>query len=207
MSELNNTTIVGEDRAQIKDERQAFPFPFPVETHCILVEKVYDNCYQTDRATTSTALVEVEQPELITCNVDPDSITCVATVGDPVVIGSNCHNVTILVTVDGQLSVDGTPEDITYSLVKTVELCVPEGTLVDCQATVIGSCDHVLIDGATEGDYTAVASVPICVVIRSTASVQLNVVGTFCTPKQCCDTAISGTCPPLGIESCSPCCN
>ncbi|MDI3316149.1 MAG: hypothetical protein QJR14_00715 [Bacillota bacterium] len=175
--------------------------PTPTEVDCILVDKVYDFCSETDSRDATftipvTCLPPVPAGTTVTCAAGTP--TCTLGTPAPIPTRPGFVNVSVVVTVPLTFTLvnpDGTTRctfSDSFTAAKTVTLYAPTGTTIDCEVTSAGC-----------GPCTATAtqifcSVSYCLLIESTARVKLLVpTYGFCMPAEC---VVSPTppvpCPP-----------
>ncbi|MDI6871268.1 MAG: hypothetical protein QME79_07920 [Bacillota bacterium] len=173
--------------------------PPPTEIVCIRTEKVYDFCFQQDTTTQCATLPAATCGPPFTCTVT--NVTCTA--GTPVPTGVDGFStvsvaVTVTYTVTGVDTVTGLPCTTgpqTFVFTKTVVLCAPTGTFVDCSETTV-SCGACTLVVPQTGLPQICCAFNICLIIESLAQVKLLVPAYgFCTPAPC-RTGGFPPCPP-----------
>ena len=170
--------------------------PPPTEIDCIMVEKLYDYCFQQDTIQTT--------PIVFTCASGTPTATCSVTSTSCTFSGStpsgtaNFVNATFVIslTVVTTITCGATTSTTTFtqSFAKTVVLCGPAGTTQDCQivATSCGPCAVL----PTGDDDQIVCPLVICTTFISFAEVALLVpTYGFCSPAPCSTTPVL-PCPP-----------
>jgi len=180
---------------------------------CIVVEKVYDSCFQVDERTRDIT---------VTTGVDGDWPTGPFAVGDPVVCsltegaGITCteisrvptsepgfFTVTLAISVPVTLTNPNAATetvDTIFTFTKNVTLCAPEGTSINCNESSLLLCS-CMISGVSDETVTVTCDIQVCVVIKSTLVVQLLVPSYgFCVPAPC--VTLPGVCPPLPPAQC-----
>lgn len=186
--------------------------PPPTEIACIVVDKVYDSCFQVDERTRMTTVTTGDGGEwptgvftvgdLVQCELTEGlDITCTEISRVPA--GDGFVTVTILVNIPITLI---NPEDEeetvnrVFNFTKTATLCCPEGVEPDCTESTLLFCNCVITQvGDDEVEVTCDLSV--CVVIRCILTVQLLVPSYgFCVPAPC--TVVAGLCPPIPPPQC-----
>lgn len=200
-------------------QSQVQPGPCPPEgcppfdrIECIVVDKVYDSCFQIEektRETTITTGIGNEWPTgtftvgtPVACSLTAGAeITCVEVSRIPV--GDGFFTITVAVSVPVTLTnpnaADETVDRI-FTFTKTATLCCPEGVEVDCSESTLLQCNCVI----TQVDALSVVvtcDIQVCLVIKCILTVQLLVPSYgFCVPAPC--TTLPGVCPPLPPSQC-----
>jgi len=187
--------------------------PPPTRIECIVVDKVYDSCFQINELTRdfviSTATDFTTGPfvigDLISCALDTTvGISC--TEVSRVAVGGGFFSITLMITVPLILT---NPNDATETVTrnvtftKTATLCCPEGVEPDCTEStlVFCTCSVTAITNAYSPAITISCTLQICVVIKCILTVQLLVPSYgFCVPAPC--IAIPGVCPPTPPAQC-----
>ena len=176
---------------------------------CIMVDKVYDSCFQIDNRNQTIPITAGDLGtglvgSLVNCSLDTATgITCVES-GPRVSVGNGFYRVTLVITVPIIVTNpnNNSTLDSSFIFAKQVILCAPEGVDVICdESTVIGCNCLVTAADETTDEITAVTcDIQVCVVIKSILSVQLLVPSYgFCIPQQC---APINTCPPVPPAQC-----
>lgn len=182
------------------------PCPAPTEIDCIQVNKVYDFCFEADTSTPTTPLTLPAKcgtvPSTATITGTVSSVTC--TVASSIAILDAAGNptgfadVTLVVNATVTYTITSaagaticTFDDDTFTFVKTIVLCAPSGTTVDCtipSSSVVPS----IVNGQVFRTIT------ICLLVSSVALVNLLVPSYgFCTPAPCVVApAPPFACPP-----------
>ncbi len=170
--------------------------PPPTEIDCILVDKVYDYCIQSD----TTSQLCAPLPD--TCATGTvTGISCTVT-------GANCSfqsstpaattnyiNATFLISATVQFTITTTVTTCTTSatltMLKTVTLCGPSGTTQSCSVVSATCLPPAIMDG-----NVCTPGVVICSTFSSIAPTQLLVptYGT-CSPAPCVTLPLP-PCPP-----------
>lgn len=194
--------------------------PPATRIECILVDKVYDSCFQVEERSRST--------EISTFSPAPskgDVIPCTLTAGDNIAcdlisktaVGEGFFTLNLLFTVPLTLTNPKDPNDTVdrqFTFTKTVTLCSPDGTEVDCSESVLLFCSCVVTDvnnvystdspssPPTRCTLTVECDFQVCLVIKSIATVQLLVPSYgFCVPAPC--ITLPGVCPPAPPAQCT----
>jgi hypothetical protein len=184
--------------------------PPPTEIVCIEVHKVYDFCFQTE--TRDNICFEIPDacgtvPPGSTASGTVTSVTCTATSIQPIP-PDGFANVTLLITVTLSNTITSPGGQTlctftgTFSFLKTVVLCAPQGVSISCEvpATAVGPC--VII-----GDDVC-CTVSLCLLIESVAKVKLLVPSYgFCVPAPCVVAPFPPfPCPPQPLfpPQCAP---
>lgn len=182
--------------------------PPPTRIECIVVDKVYDSCFQLDSFTrdftvefgaagvTNNNSIFVGQN--IPCELD--DITC--QVLNRVPVNGGFMTLTILVTITLKLTNPNYPTDSvlrSFTFIKTVTLCCPDGVDPDCsESTIFCTC---AISAINETELTVTCNIQVCLVIKCILTVQLLVPSYgFCVPAPC--IALPGVCPPAPPAQC-----
>ncbi|SDK54707.1 hypothetical protein [Natronincola ferrireducens] len=191
--------------------------PPPDRIECIVVDKVYDSCFQVDNRSREIFTDELEfgtgleAGDTVSCNLTEGAeITCTEISRTPV--GDGFFTITLLVsvpvTVTNPEAAKGECNQLTriFTFTKTVTLCAPEGVDLDCTESVLLSC-HCVVTNANEfeeegeAEYAITCEIQVCLVIKSILRVQLLVPSYgFCVPAPC--VTLPGVCPPLPPEQC-----
>ncbi|SCY57944.1 hypothetical protein [Alkaliphilus peptidifermentans] len=189
--------------------------PPPDRVECIVVDKVYDSCFQIDDRTReiSTDSEEfgtgLEQGDPVVCALTEDAeITCTEISRTPVGDGffTIVLSVNVPVTLTNPEAANGEDDEIEriFTFSKTVTLCAPEGVDIDCSESVLLSCNCVVTDVDEideELEYSITCDIQVCLVVKAILRVQLLVPSYgFCVPAPC--VTIPGVCPPLPPEQC-----
>lgn len=169
--------------------------PAPTEIDCILIDKVFDYCFEQDTLNQVCApFVCAGTPTSATCTVSSASCSFQSSVP------SSTPNY-VLATFVIQATVDFTvfttsatcTTSTTATFTKTVLLCGPTGTVQSCEVLSAACTPPAIIDG------TVCSSLVICETFESTAPVKLLVPSYgYCTPAPC-QTLPLGPCPPTPL--------
>lgn len=186
--------------------------PPPTRIECIVVDKVYDSCFQIHDLTrdfTVTIGTGGQFPtgpftvgQVVPCALGIAGITCTELSRTPV--GDGFFTITLLVSVPMVLTNPNAPTETvtnTITFTKTVTLCCPEGVNPDCSEStlVICSCVVSALNGTTS--ITISCNIQVCLVIKCILSVQLLVPSYgFCVPAPC--ITLPGVCPPTPPAQC-----
>jgi len=189
--------------------------PPPDRIECIVVDKVYDSCFQIDDRTRNVITdsdefgTGLEQGDPVVCGLSEDTdITCTeisrTSVGDG--FFTLLLSVSVPVTLTNPEASNGEEDEIEriFTFTKTVTLCAPEGVNVDCSESTLLSCNCIVTD-VDEVDevleYTISCDIQVCLVVKTILRVQLLVPSYgFCIPAPC--VTLPGVCPPLPPEQC-----
>ena len=166
--------------------------PPPTEIDCVMVDKVFDFCFQSD--TSGTVCADLDCPGTVTgisCAVT--SATCSFQSSTPAVT-ADFVNATFLLSATVQFSVTTTVTTCTSmataTIIKTVTLCGPAGTTQSCVVQSASCVPPAIIDG------TICTMVTLCSTFTSTAPVSLLVPSYgYCTPAPCATLPLP-PCPP-----------
>lgn len=162
--------------------------PDPTEIVCIETLKVYDFCFQTDRRENVCFVLPAEcaaaaADDTVACEVL--GVECREISRQPDPNNPGFSDVTLLVTVTLRFTIfdNGTQvctfED-SFSYLKTVLLCAPEGTEIDCHSAGSRCGPFVIVNGQVCGE------VDVCLLVQSRAVVKLLVPAYgFCVPSPC----------------------
>lgn len=185
--------------------------PPPTRIECIVVDKVYDSCFQINDLTrdfTVTIGVGGQFPtgpfvvgDVIPCALGIGGITCTELSRTPV--GDGFFTISVLVSVplvltNPNAAAETTTRTITFT--KTVTLCCPEGVSPDCSEStlILCNCAVTAVDITT---ITISCNIQVCVVIKCILTVQLLVPSYgFCVPAPC--ITLPGVCPPTPPAQC-----
>ncbi|MBE3590078.1 MAG: hypothetical protein IMW98_04545 [Firmicutes bacterium] len=163
--------------------------PPPTEIVCIETMKVYDFCFQTDTRSNlqfpiPSTCGAIPADALVDCSVG--SVSCQETRRVPLENGGGLANVTLLLTVPLTFTVRTRTGEVictfmdAFTFLKTVTLCAPEGTAIDCRVPS-SSCDAAFVAGRNVH-----VSVTLCILIEANALVKLLVPSYgFCVPSEC----------------------
>lgn len=184
--------------------------PPPDRIECIVVDKVYDSCFQVDDRTREIVVTAedfgegLEPGDLVECALAEEGISCTEISRTP--IGDGFATIVLSVNVPMVLINPETGDEIERLFVfgKTVTLCAPEGVNVDCGESTLLSCNCVVTDVEDDGEdaeYTISCDIQVCLVIKTILRVQLLVPSYgFCVPAPC--VTLPGVCPPLPPDQC-----
>lgn len=179
--------------------------PPPTRIECIVVDKVYDSCFQINDITRDTTISDFtpdsfSEGDVISCSQNGE-ITC--TEISRVDAGGGFFTVTILVSVPVTLTNPNDPTDTvdrTFTFTKTATLCCPPGVSPDCSESSVLFCNCV-ITGFTNASIVVTCTLQVCVVIKCILEVQLLVPSYgFCVPAPC--ITLPGVCPPTPPAQC-----
>lgn len=180
--------------------------PAPTEIDCIQVNKVYDFCYEADTSDDVCTPIpadcagEVTSTSTATGSVSAVSCTVVGTTpildanGNP----TGFADVTLLITVTVQYTLTNAAGTVlctfngNFSFMKTILLCAPDGTTIECTAPATGVSPVAIVNGQT------CSVVTVCLLVSSVALVNLLVPSYgFCTPAPCVVAPVPPfACPP-----------
>jgi hypothetical protein len=183
------------------------------QIECIVVDKVYDSCFQRESLPTVLACIFVDTEaftpgQVIPCNIENASISC--TEVERRHLGKGVFEIDILFTINNAIIKNpaNPKEKLPLRIapfVKTVTLCRPEGTTLDCSESTITRCICVassITPVCGSGfQVIVVCQIELCLVIKSIARVQLLVPSYgFCAPSPC--VTLPGVCPPIPPAQC-----
>jgi len=178
--------------------------PPPTRIECIVVDKVYDSCFQIHdltrdfSVTTGTGGQFPTGPfttgQTVPCALGTAGISCVEV--SRTAVGGGFFTVTVLVTVPLVLTNPNAPAETVTEMVtftKTVTLCCPEGVSPDCSESSLVVCSCVITAVNLES-ITVSCNIQVCFVIKCILTVQLLVPSYgFCVPAPC--VTLPGVCP------------
>jgi hypothetical protein len=171
--------------------------PPPTEIDCVIVDKVYDSC------------IQLHDLGIVATDLQPDCFTGAQAGGSCQVTGIACAEaartqegdfatIILSVAVFRTITITNAAGGVictfttTDNFFKTVTLCSPPGTTVNCQL-VSATCGPCFL---SLGGSVINCPVQICMLITSTASVALLIpTYGFCSPAPC-STAPLLPCPP-----------
>lgn len=165
--------------------------PEPTQIDCIAVEKVYASCSQTVNATLTLAEDGCLPPYSCTINLGASSCTVGAITPSTT---PDISNITFVITVVMEITCGNNASfsKAVYTTV-TVPLYHPGGTTAKCQI-LSGTCSVVALP-----NHHISASATLCLLLQTTAKVQLLVpTYGFCVPAPC-DAPALPDCPPSGV--------
>lgn len=188
-------------------------WPPPTEVDCIEVTKVFDSCYQTQNFNNLCARVPPEDmcgqiafnpASTATCAVSSTTCNLISSVATGV---DDDYQVTFSVSiVDTVTLTSPTGQTCSFNIpvnfFASTVLCVPTGATPTC--TVSASCGPCIIvpgSGPQGSDWhdhgpSVCCAVNVCVLLQSTAQVQLLVPSYgYCVPAEC-QVAAAAPCPP-----------
>lgn len=189
--------------------------PPPTQIDCIVVDKVYDSCFQVDektRMTTVTTDAEGQWPtgtftvgQVVSCSLTTGAeISCTELSRVPAEDGF--VTVTILVSVPVTLTNPNDSEETVnrvFNFTKTATLCCPTGVEPDCSESTLMFCNCVItqVDEVNE-TVEVTCDFQVCLVMKCILTVQLLVPSFgFCVPAPC--VILPGVCPPLPPTQCN----
>lgn len=167
---------------------------------CIQVVKVYDFCFQTETRDMLHFRIPPEcgpVPSDATVSATVSSVTC-STVSVTAIGSTGFADVTLLVTVELTITITNS-SGVTlctflgkFSFFKTIVLCAPSGTTINCESPSSAVSPGLMVNG------DVLFMVNICLLIQSVATVNLLVpTFGFCTPAPCVVSPVSPfSCPP-----------
>jgi hypothetical protein len=181
---------------------------------CIVVEKVYDSCFQVDQrtrdiiVTTDAAGSFPTGPfavgDIVECGLTEGlDISCTEISRTPTT-EPGFYTVSLVISVPVTLTNPNAVTetvDTVFTFTKAVTLCAPEGTQINCEESSLLLCSCVITSVDEGVSITVTCDIQICVVLKSTLVVQLLVPSYgFCIPAPC--VTIPGVCPPSPPEQC-----
>jgi len=186
--------------------------PPPTRIECIVVDKVYDSCFQVESRSRDTTVTTGTGGEFATgtftvgqaipCSLTPNqSISCSVINKQPTTGGF--ANLTLVVSVPITLTNPNAPTETAnrvFTFTKIVTLCAPDGVTVDCSESTLLFCNCV-VSAVGVGNITVTCDFQVCVVIKTLLTVQLLVPSYgFCVPAPC--VVAPGVCPPSPPPQC-----
>lgn len=187
--------------------------PEPDRIECIVVDKVYDSCFQVDQRSREFKITignymdfetgPFAPDDIIPCTLTPNAeITCTPISRTPTT-EEGFFTLTLSITVPMTLTNPNNKNetvDKEFRYTKTVTLCCPEGVAPDCSESTLQHCVCV-VNEVNEGEIIVTCDIQVCLVIKCILSVQLLVPSYgFCVPAPC--VTIPGVCPPLPPSQC-----
>ncbi|HHX50921.1 MAG TPA: hypothetical protein GX711_05750 [Clostridia bacterium] len=192
--------------------------PEPTRIECIVVDKVYDSCFQIEERTRATEIGNFSGPFDV-----GDTLSCALAAGEKIscmevsrtAVGDGFFTITLLVTVPVTITNPNNPNqwvDREFTFTKTVTLCCPEGATPDCSESTLLFCSCVVTEnnnGPSDfkppppqgSDIEVTCDFQICLVIKCILRVQLLVPSYgFCVPAPC--VTLPGVCPPTPPAQC-----
>jgi hypothetical protein len=189
-------------------------FPAPTGIECIVVDKVYDSCFQRENLPPVLACVLVDtgdfmRGQIIPCNLDKAILSCTEVERRP--LENGFAELDLLFNIDNAFIQNPENPEETLPLnvapfIKTVTLCCPEGTFIDCSESTITRCICTVSSVTTPASQPGlqviiVCQIQLCLVIKCLARVQLLVPSYgFCVPAPC--VTLQGVCPTVPPAQC-----
>ena len=189
--------------------------PPPTQIDCIVVDKVYDSCYQVDdRTRTSTVTIGdggqwptgvFTVGQVVPCALTSGAeISCTELSRVPAEDGF--VTVTMLISIPVTLTNPNDAEETTdrvFNFTKTATLCCPTGVEPDCSESTLMFCNCVITQVDAINDTVEVTcDFQVCLVIQCILTVQLLVPSYgFCVPAPC--VVLPGVCPPSPPPQCN----
>lgn len=189
--------------------------PSPNQIDCIVVDKVYDSCFQVDDRTRITTVTTGEAGQWPTGIFTVGQIVaCALTTGaeiscteiSRVPADDGFVTVTIMVSVPVTLTNPNDPTETTdrvFNFTKTATLCCPPGVEPDCSESTLMFCNCVIteVDGVNE-TVEVTCDFQVCLMMQCILTVQLLVPSFgFCVPAPC--VTLPGVCPPSPPPQCN----
>lgn len=189
--------------------------PPPTQIDCIVVEKVYDSCFQVDDRTRMVTVTTDDGGQWPTGAFTVGQIVpCALTVGaeiscieiSRVPADDGFVTVTIMVSVPVTLT---NPNDATettdrvFNFTKTATLCCPPGVEPDCSESTLMVCNSIItqVDEVNE-TVEVTCDFQVCLMMKCILTVQLLVPSYgFCVPAPC--VTLPGICPPSPPQQCN----
>lgn len=173
--------------------------PEPTEIACIETLKVYDFCFQSERRENVCfklphACPVCHSTDKVACEIVGVECREVSRTPDPENPGFADVTLLVTVTLKFQIFGDGTVIcyfDDSFSFLKTVLLCAPEGTQIQCESAGSRCGPCAVVNGQV------CCQVDVCLLIQSKAWVKLLVPAYgFCVPAPCVVIPTPPACPP-----------
>lgn len=176
----------------------------PPEIACIETTYVYDSCFVTVQRELTNTIPEVAEgldPEAdYTVDCEILTLEC-SEIGRTPTDEEGYYNVTlrlqytvtVSITQGETLYYEGPVSDV---FIRTLRLCAPEGTTVDCSRFSTLQC-QAFVTSFDEDLANVQLFVSVCLITQSYAVVQL-LVGAygFCVPAECTEVSATIPCPP-----------
>ncbi len=188
--------------------------PAPTEIDCIQVNKVYDFCFEAD--TNSNVCTPIpshccEIPLGATATGAVQSVSCSVVGSTPILnpqgTPTGFADVTLMVTVVVDYTITSSTGTVlctfsgSFSFMKTIVLCAPTGTSIDCNVPSSSVSPVAILNGQV------CSTVTVCLLVSSVAMVNLLVPSYgFCTPAPCLVSPQPPfSCPPSPLypEACT----
>ncbi|GFN23729.1 MAG: hypothetical protein IMW96_08870 [Thermoanaerobacteraceae bacterium] len=187
--------------------------PPPTRIECIVVDKVYDSCFQVENRSRDTVVSTGAGNEWPTGTFTVgQAVPCALTAGQSIscsVVNSTpgqdgFATLTLVVSVPLTLANPNAPAetvDRVFTFSKIVTLCAPEGVNVDCSESTLLFCNCV-ISAVAADQVTVTCDFEVCLVVKTVLTVQLLVPSYgFCVPAPC--VVVPGICPPSPPAQCT----
>lgn len=187
--------------------------PPPTEIDCIVVDKVYDSCFQVEdrtRITTVTTGTGNQWPTgtFTVGQIVPTALTTGAQISctllSRVPATDGFATVTMLISIPLTLTNPNAAAETTNRVVnftRSATLCLPTGVVPDCSESTLLSVSSVITQVNTESVEVTI-DFQCCMVLRSILTVQLLVPSYgFCDPAPC--VILPTVCPPSTPPQCS----
>lgn len=187
--------------------------PEPTEIVCIKTNKVFDFVFQQEMRDECFDIPdECREATAVSCRIDTTRTTC-EEVGTrtPVPNSNGLFTVTLLIRVFATVTVTSStgrtcPIEVVLPIVKSVNLCAPPGTAVECDVRAFCTCALTTVAERTR----VCCAFQICLVISAVALVHLLVPSFgFCVPaaavspeRVVCPPPVPPQCPvvPTGMN-------
>lgn len=188
--------------------------PEPTKIEGILVDKVWDSCFQTENLPPTFVCI-VAEPNMfvpgtvIPCNGEEAMISCMEIQRRPLKDGLS--EIDLLIKVENMLlhnpfePSETLPLEVT-PFIKTITLHCPEGTVIDCSESKVNRClcavAEVLPDPCECVDLLQViCQIQLCLVVKCMAKVQL-LIPSYGFGKSAPCITLQPPCPPTPPEQC-----
>jgi len=186
--------------------------PPPTQIDCIEVTKVYDSCFQMQTFNNLCATVPTTDSCTAIAGTPGTVATCAVTSTTCTLISSTATGVDEEYTVSFAVAITETITltspmgttctiDVPVNFVTTTTLCIPSGATPSCTvATSCGPCAILPTTTVPCPTYMVCCQLSVCLLLQSTATVQLLVPSYgFCAPAEC---AVAGVlpCPPYPAD-------
>ncbi len=157
---------------------------------CIIVDKVYDSCYDTITVTETFTPHDGMCSAVTGCSVDLANVVCnvgTVTASDT----ANYSIITFVISAPFTVTCDSHSFTHTAETTDTVELYNPAGTTPSCAVVSAACACAVLPSGRVS------CTITLCVIKQTTATVQLMIPAYgFCELRECGQVGPVPPCPP-----------
>lgn len=155
----------------------------PQSIDCIVVDKVYDSCFQVEDIVRTTEISLADEftntfnmGELIPC-AQAGAITC-KEVGEREPIADGFFRLNVMISIPIMLT---NPKNKTeyvvrvFSFIKQLVLCSPVGVELECTDSTVSLCTCIVTEifSGYEPTISVACNLQLCIVIKAVAKVQL----------------------------------